>query len=162
MWSTLHCGLKLVSNSQGCCLAAGQSPGLRHSRLPLFLLSFSCFHRPAPFLVYIQQGTGRGDWNTKMIIKTVASDCGLRPREFDTNNTHTILFDPDYNMMPPLFPLPCHHVINLGGKIAVASTPGRKNARASFCGRLSVWNRTAPDRRHLLPVATTKLIMQCV
>ena len=26
------------------------------------------------------------------------------PREFDTNNTHTILFDPDYNMMPPVFP----------------------------------------------------------
>ena len=31
-----------------------------------------------------------------------------------------------------------------------------------FCGRLGVWNRTAPDRRHLLPVATTKLIMRCV
>ena len=26
------------------------------------------------------------------------------PREFDTNNTHTIMFDPDYNMMPPFFP----------------------------------------------------------
>ena len=25
------------------------------------------------------------------------------PREFDTNNTHTIMFDPDYNMMPPFF-----------------------------------------------------------
>ena len=25
--------------------------GYIHSRLPLFLLSFSCFHRPAPFLV---------------------------------------------------------------------------------------------------------------
>ena len=31
-----------------------------------------------------------------------------------------------------------------------------------FCGRLGVWNRTAPDRRHLLPVATTKLIMWCI
>ena len=31
-----------------------------------------------------------------------------------------------------------------------------------FCGRLGVWNRTAPDRRHLLLVATTKLIMRCV
>ena len=61
-----------------------------HSRLPLFLLSFSCFHRPAPLIVFIQgsgrgdgntkmiifiQGSGRGDGNTKMIIKTVASDC---------------------------------------------------------------------------------------
>ena len=25
-------------------------------------------------------------------------------REFDTNNTHTIMFDPDYNIMPPFFP----------------------------------------------------------
>ena len=25
------------------------------------------------------------------------------PREFDTNNTHTIMFDPDYNIMPPFF-----------------------------------------------------------
>ena len=25
------------------------------------------------------------------------------PREFDTNNTHTIMFDPDYNMMPHFF-----------------------------------------------------------
>ena len=25
------------------------------------------------------------------------------PREFDTNNTHTIMFDPDYNMTPPFF-----------------------------------------------------------
>ena len=58
-------------------------------------------------------------------------------------------------------PLPCHHVI-LVASIAVASTPGHENARASFCGRLSVRNRTAPDRRHLLPVATTKLIMRCV
>ena len=31
-----------------------------------------------------------------------------------------------------------------------------------FCGRLGVWNWTAPDRRHLLPMATTKLIMRCV
>ena len=29
-------------------------------------------------------------------------------------------------------------------------------------GRLSEWNRTAPDRRYLLPMATTKLIMRCV
>ena len=61
-------------------------------------------------------------------------------------------------------PLPCHHVI-VAASIAVASTPGHENARASFLfffGRLGVWNRIAPDRRHLLPVATTKLIMRCV
>ena len=90
---------------------------------------------------------------------------------------------PDYNMMPlffpqqPIFcslkaisslnweqpqsPLPCHHVISVAN-IGVASTPGRENARASFCGRLGVWKRIAPDRRHLLPVAATKLIMRCV
>ena len=66
------------------------------------------------------------------------------PREFDTINSHTIMFDPDYNMMPPFFPqqpifcslkaieslnrkesqspLPCHHVIS-AASIAVASTP---------------------------------------
>ena len=38
--------------------------GEQHSRLPLFLLSFSCFHRPAPFLVFIQ-GRGRGDGTRK-------------------------------------------------------------------------------------------------
>ena len=58
-------------------------------------------------------------------------------------------------------PLPCQRAIMLAS-IAVASIPGRENARASFCGRLSVWNRTVPDRRHLLLVATTKLIMRCV
>ena len=58
-------------------------------------------------------------------------------------------------------PLPCHHVI-LMASVAVASTPGRENARFSFCGRLGVWNRNAPNRRHLLPVAITKLIMRCV
>ena len=26
------------------------------------------------------------------------------PTEFDTNNTHTIMFDPHYNMLPPFFP----------------------------------------------------------
>ena len=31
----------------------GGQGGLDHSRLPLFLLSFSCLHRPAPFLVYM-------------------------------------------------------------------------------------------------------------
>ena len=25
------------------------------------------------------------------------------PREFDTNNTHTSMLDPDYNTMPPFF-----------------------------------------------------------
>ena len=41
----------------------------------------------------------------------------------------------------------------LGGKYRSRLHPPR---RTSFCGRLSVWNRTVPDRRHLLPVATTK------
>ena len=81
------------------------------------------------------------------------------------HHTHTIMFDPDYNMMPPFFPqqaifcslkavsslssreqsqspLPCHRVIWVAS-IGVASTPGRENALASFCGRLGVWNRTA-------------------
>ena len=39
---------------------------------------------------------------------------------------------------------------NLGARIAVASTPCLENARATFCGRQSVWNRTEPDQRHLL------------
>ena len=46
------------------------------------------------------------------------------------------------NREQPQSPLPRHHVI-LGESIAVAPTPGRENARASFCRRLSVWNRTA-------------------
>ena len=50
------------------------------------------------------------------------------------------------NRGQPQSPLPCHHVI-LVASIGVASTPGRENARASFWGRLGVWNRTAPDRR---------------
>ena len=67
------------------------------------------------------------------------------PREFHTNNTQTIMFDPDYNMMPPFFstatnillikaiqnlnreqpqsPLPCHHVI-LVASITVAFFAG--------------------------------------
>ena len=65
------------------------------------------------------------------------------------------------NREQPQSPLPCHHFISVAS-IGVASTPGRENARDSFCGRLSVWNRTTPDLRHLLPVATTKLIMRCV
>ena len=50
----------------------------------------------------------------------------------------------------------------LGGKYRSRLHPGRENARASFCGRLGMWNRTAPDRHHLLPLATTKLIVRCV
>ena len=45
--------------------------------------------------------------------------------------------------------LPCHHII-LVTTITVASTPGRQNARATYCGRQSAWNRTVPDLRHLL------------
>ena len=30
-----------------------------HNRLPLFLLSFSCLHRPAPFLIHTRKGVGR-------------------------------------------------------------------------------------------------------
>ena len=52
-----------------------------------------------------------------------------------------------------------HEGVIVAASIAVASTPGQVLV---FCGRLGVWNRTAPDRRHLLPVATTKLIMRCV
>ena len=105
------------------------------------------------------------------------------PREFDTNNTHTIMFDPIITWCRHFFnsyqysahqkqskvwiesnhSLRCHlTTLSWWQVIAVASIPGRENARASFCGRLSAWNRTAPDRRHLLPVASTKLIMRCV
>ena len=45
----------------------------------------------------------------------------------------------------------------LGGSIAVASTPGHENAPDSFCRILSMWNRTAPDRGHLLPVGTNEV-----
>ena len=123
--------------------------------------------------------------STMIVCVLLVSNPRVRqhPREFDTNNTHTIIFDPDHNMMPPIFsqlplfcslktikslnreqpqsPLPCYHVI-LVASVVIAFTPGRENVRAGFCGRLSVWNRTAPDRRHLIPVATTKLIMQWV
>ena len=82
------------------------------------------------------------------------------PREFDTNNTHTIMFDPDYNMMPPFSPqqpifcslkaiqslnreqpqslLPCHHVISVAS-IGVAFTPGRENTRAIFFAGDGTW-----------------------
>ena len=50
-----------------------------------------------------------------------------------------------------------------GGKYRSRLHPrSRKCACQFFCGRLGVWNRTAPDRRHLLPLAITKLIMRCV
>ena len=105
------------------------------------------------------------------------------PREFDTNNTHTIMFDPDYNMMPPFFhsnqysaherqfkvwiesnrSLRCH-VTTLSWRQVSQSPPPpvTKMCMPVCCGRLGMWNRTAPDQHHLLPVATTKLIMRCV
>ena len=55
-----------------------------HSRLPLFLLLFSCFHRPVSL-----QGRGRGDGNTKIMIKTVASDCEHGSDFAVTNTPHT-------------------------------------------------------------------------
>ena len=76
-------------------------------------------------------------------------------RQFDTNNTHTIMFDPDYNMMPQFFstatnilliksnyslnreqpqsPLPCHHII-LAASITVTSTPVAKMRMIVFVG----------------------------
>ena len=75
------------------------------------------------------------------------------PREFD--NTHTTVFDPDYNMMPSFFPqqpifcslqenqnlnreqpqspLPCLHVISVAS-IGVASTPVAKMHVLVFAG----------------------------
>ena len=75
------------------------------------------------------------------------------PSEFDTNNTHTIMFDPDYNMMSPFlpilpilcslkaiqslnreqlqYPLLCHHVI-LMASIAVPSTPWSRKCACQF------------------------------
>ena len=50
-----------------------------------------------------------------------------------------------------------------GGKYSSRLHPrSRKCAWQFFCGRLGVWKRTAPDRRHLLPVAATKFNMRCV
>ena len=85
-------------------------------------------------------------------------------REFDTNNTHTIMFDPDYNMMPPFFhsnqysahekqfkvwiesnrSLRCH-VTTLSWRQVWQSPPPpvTKMRVPVFCGRLDVWNRTA-------------------
>ena len=45
--------------------------------------------------------------------------------------------------------LPCHHVIMVA-RILVASTLGRENVRASFCGRPIVWSRTVPEKRQPL------------
>ena len=105
------------------------------------------------------------------------------PREFDTNNTHIIMFGPDYNMMTRFFSTDTNILLiknNLnfesratavfvamspryhGGKYRSRLHPRSRKCACLFCGRLSVWNRTAPDRRHLLPVATTMLIMRCV
>ena len=105
------------------------------------------------------------------------------PREFDTNNTHIIMFGPDYNMMTRFFSTATNILLiknnlnfesratavfvamsprYLGGKYRSRLHPRSQKCVCLFCGRLSVWNRTALDRRHLLPVATTKLIMRCV
>ena len=90
---------------------------------------------------------------------------------------------PDYNMMPPFFhsnQYSAHekqfkvwiesnrslryHVTTLSWRqVSQSPPPPVTEMRVLvFCGRLGVWNRTAPDRRYLLPVATTKLIMRCV
>ena len=50
----------------------------------------------------------------------------------------------------------------LGGKYRSRLHPGQDNASASFLWETEHVNRTAPNQRHLLPVATTKLIMWCV
>ena len=43
--------------------------------------------------------------------REIAPAARQHPREFDTNNTHTIMFDPDYNMMPPIFQM--HTVLSI-------------------------------------------------
>ena len=59
--------------------------------------------------------------------------------------------------------LRCHVTTLLWRQVLQSPPPPfTKMPMIVFCGRLGVWNRTAPDRRHLLPVATTKLIMRCV
>ena len=89
----------------------------------------------------------------------------------------------DYNMMPPFFSTATNILLiksnlkfesratavsvamsprYLGGKYRSRLHPRSRKCVCLFCGRLGVWHRTAPDRRHLLPVATTKLIMRCV
>ena len=59
--------------------------------------------------------------------------------------------------------LRCHVTTLLWRQVSQSPPPPVTKMRVPvFCGRLGVWNRTAPDRRHLLPVATMKLIMRCV
>ena len=59
--------------------------------------------------------------------------------------------------------LRCHVTTLSWRQVSQSPPPPVTKTRVPVCcGRLGVWNRTAPDRRHLLPVATTKLIMRCV
>ena len=137
----------------------------------------SCLRDQTWLCVYCWCQTPKSVVSPRRVITRAQSD---RPARRD--NT-LIMFDPDYNIDATIFSH-SHDILliksnskfesraiavyvamsprYLVASIAVASIPVQENAHASFCRRLSVWNRTAPDQRHLLPVATTKLIMQCV
>ena len=109
----------------------------------------SCLHSHALWPVALAVSNSRG-----CCFAAPGDHQGAWCHNFSTaTNILLIKSNLKFNREQPQPLLPCHHVI-LVASIAVASTPGRENARASFYGRLSLWNRTAPERRHLFPVAT--------
>ena len=78
-----------ISCNRSCHSVTLQTLLSNHSRLPLFLLLFSCFHHSAPSLY--KQGTRCHilayitcvNIYTKIIIKAVASDCVPNPLQSD-------------------------------------------------------------------------------
>ena len=135
----------LVSNSFGCCLAAPGSlegagrvitprwDNTRGSLTPT-IHTQSCL---IPIITWYHI------FPTATNIMLIKSNSKFKSRA----NTVLVAMSPRY----------------LGGNYRSRFHPRSRKCACQFLRETErVWNRTAPDRRHLLPVATTKLIMRYV
>ena len=157
----------LVSNSRGCCLAAGRSLGLRLRDRPV-----------------------RRDNTLGSLTPTIHTQSCLIPI---ITRCHHFIHTNQYSGHIKKFKvwiesnrsLRCHVTTLSWRQVSQSPPPPVTKMRVPgllfflllflfvclfflfFFGggggwRLGVWNRTAPDRSHLIHVATTKLMMRCV
>ena len=135
----------LVSNSWGCCLAA---PGN---------------HEGAARVIAPRRDNTRGSLTPTIHIQSCLIPIVTWCQHFFLSNQYSAHEKQLKVWIKSSRSLSCHVTTLSGSKYRSRLHPwSRKCACQFFCGRLGVWNRTAPDRRHLLPVATMKLIMRCV
>ena len=115
---------------------------------------------------------GRGLFKVLIMDRCVMSTTNTYPwfipiiswcRQFPSISTNIVLIKSKWKLESNTFAVGvAMSPRNLGGKYRCHPHPGRESARARFLRKLSVLNRTTPERRRRLTTVTTSSIMWCV